>query len=743
MKKIGIMTWYTYDNFGSVLQAYALEQTLSKLGYDAELINYLPKKSYVLSNRYLQRIYKKLNYKRCKMEIKAYDSHFLYEKFRKEYLKIGMPSWTSNELYQLNNIYDAFVCGSDQIWAPTVFDENYFLRFVNCDEKKIAYAPSIGLPNISNKKISMKMRILISKIPFLSIREIQGQSLIYELCGKKPKVVLDPTLLLKKEEWDRVIKRKIEGSYMVGYFLGNNKSYIDISRKLAQKYGMKFIIIPTKKEDFIYEEKLDEPLGPVEFVELIRNAKCVFTDSFHGTIFSLNFEVPFVTFKRFKDNSLSQNSRIYNILAMTEMEERIYNDNYSEFEKNLFNIKFDKSHIILKKKREESLAFLEDALRQASCNGGSDSSERKEITNMCTGCGVCAIACCKECISIEKNEKGFYQAYINSRECIDCNLCREICGQNVKRFEITQIKNQELFAGYRNNSKKLMEATSGGFCTYLAEKALDKGVPVLGVYYNYELNRAEHIVIEERENLKELTGSKYLQSYSVDAFKTIKDLNEGVIIGTPCQIASISRYLEKNKKRNQFVLIDIICHGVPSYLLWDKYINAIDGLSNLKFRDKSFGWHGKTISYCRNGKQIHIAEKKDKFYHFFNEGNVFNASCYECSYRDQSAADIRVGDYWGPLYEKNEDGRNMLIPISEWGYQIVKSIKNDEFIIEKGCIEDYLRYQQTENFRIPLQYEDILEELKSTKSLEKVDKKYNSISRMENRVRRIISKMRR
>lgn len=743
MKKIGLMTWYTYDNFGSLLQAYALEEIVIKMGYNIELINYMPKANYMLSSNYISRFFKKINksmesYKM--LEVERVDSSIKFSEFREKYLRIGAPAWTSNELYTLNRKYDAFICGSDQIWAPTVFDENYFLNFVSDNNKKISYAPSIGLPNIRNKIIKERMKKLIACIPNLSVREQQGSELIFQLCGKKAEVVLDPTLLLNMQDWDSILPKRDKEKYMLCYFLGENKQYIEIAKKLADKYQRELLIIPTNIQDFQYKEVITKPIGPIEFLNLVKNADCIFTDSFHGTAFSLNLNIPFLTFKRFKDNKLSQNSRIYNILDITNMKQRLYQNNYSFWEKNLLNVDFEECNKQLEKNRIISKKFLENSLRKA-CNT-TEESKKQIITNLCTGCGVCECICPKDCISIMQNEKGFYEAKINQQECIQCNLCTKVCGQNIQRLSIPQIKEKRLVAGYVKDRKKLLAVASGGVCTFISEKAVENNIPVIGVRYNNQKKRAEHIVVNNREKLLELAGSKYLQSYTIQGFKEINHMENGIIIGTPCQISSIALYLMKKNKREKFLLIDLLCHGVPSYLLWNKYLNKKGKISNVQFRNKKYGWRNKTLSFNVKEKVYFEHEKNNLFYHFFNSEKIYNQACYECSYRDQSLADLRVADYWGPKYINVTDGRSMLIPITNAGDKIIEFLKREEkFVIEEGDIEDCLKYQQMNNLRIPLEYNQIFEDLKSKKTLKQLDYKYNLKYRTEVKVREFIKRV--
>lgn len=740
MKKAGIMTWFTYDNFGSLLQAYALQETIKTLNLDVEIINYQPKSAYRIKENYGLKVLKKIRNKTQGRKYKL-PKNDKYNEFRNKYLNIGTTAWTDNELYQLNDRYDVFVCGSDQIWAPTVFDKNYFLDFVAEEYKKIAYAPSIGLPVIENKYVEAEMKRLISRFSYLSIREKEGQSLIQKICGKKPEVVLDPTLLIDEQGWEKIIdhQNNTDSSYALAYFLGDNDKYITICRKLANKYGLNLVLLPTKPKDMQYKEVVEKSQGPEDFLRLIKNAKCVFTDSFHGTIFSINFKVPFVTFKRFKDNKLSQNSRVYNALRMFELQERLYDHNQKYFENNLLDINFKKSNEILEREKKRSIRYLSEALNESLKH---ELNKKVTITSNCCGCGVCAVACPQNCITVALNRNGFYEAKIDYNLCISCKQCVRVCGQNIKRLSIPQVENQKIYSGYWLNREKLKNVSSGGFCTFISEKALEKQIPVVGVHYSYINNRAEHILITNDKELWNAAGSKYLQSYSLEGFKYLSELEKGIIIGTPCQIASVDRYLIQKKKREKFLLIDIICHGVPSYLVWKKYLNG-ETINSLKFRDKRNGWRSKTMSYHYDSMEYCETEEKDLFFHFFNVGKTYNSCCYECSFRDQGCSDIRVADYWGPRFLNNKEGRSMIIPMSQKGNIIINDLlRSEEFHVEEGDIQDCLKYQQMKNLRRPLNYNEIFEMLRGQDSLRALDKKINCKQLAKVKIYRILNRMR-
>lgn len=745
MKKIGLMTWFSYDNFGSLLQCKATMKSVEKLGYEIELINYVPKQSYskiqnisIILKKIILKIIKRFLYIFSKKDMKKISLNNM-NIFRKN-MKKSRLVLTKSDLFLLNKEYDSFICGSDQVWAPTVYDENYFLSFVEDDNKKIAYAPSIGLPVIENKFIKENMKKLISNFIYLSTREEQGAKLIKDLIGKEAKVVLDPTLLLNKEDWEKeMVDIKYE-NYILAYFLGDNKKYYIESQKIAKILNKQLLIIPTNNKDLNKKECIQDDLGPQEFISLINKADLVLTDSFHGTIFSINFHKPFITFKRFIDNNLSQNSRIYNILKKLNLEELIFNNNYKiiEYAKNI-DYKLVEEKLL--KLRNESLNFLKDSLEKSTNSLKEKAKVKVKITNNCTGCGVCVAVCPKDCIRIKENDFGFFEYKIDHSKCISCNICSEVCGQ-ANFLEKNYINDKKLYSAYSTKKDILLNSTSGGVCTTIAYNAIEKNKSVISCEYDYEKNRAILNIANTIEQFDKMKGSKYLQAFSNNIYKKLKELEEGVIIGTPCQIASVDLYLNLLKKREKFLLVDFICHGVPSYKLWDKYIKSFDKIEKILFRNKEYSWRNKYITIINNKISKTKKENSDLFYHFFNIGNNYNDCCYECKYRDSSLADIRVGDYWGPKFKNNKTGISMVISFTSKGEEILKELKGDQkLILEEQTIEDYLNYQQTKNFRKPLEYYEILEELKDNKiTLKEIDKKYNfSILRRNNLRKKIYS----
>jgi hypothetical protein len=273
-------------------------------------------------------------------------------------------------LFLLNEEYDAFVCGSDQIWAPTFFNEKYFLSFVENPNKRIAYAPSIGLTKIDDPYVKMRMAEHLKGFVSLSVREEQGAEIIKRISGKKAQVVLDPTLLLTSEEWDKLASPSLgmidrNKPYILCYFLGTDKSNRSHALEMSKKLGLPLKVIPVFQRDVRWGQKILTGIGPAEFLTLIKNAALVCTDSFHGTCFSILYQKPFLAYERFKSHDENnQNSRIHHILRLLGLDYRLVEDTNAPYD-NPFECDYSDCNKRLEEKRTESVAFLSNAIKNA------------------------------------------------------------------------------------------------------------------------------------------------------------------------------------------------------------------------------------------------------------------------------------------------------------------------------------------------------------------------------------------
>lgn len=319
----------------------------------------------------------------------------------------------------------------------------------------------------------------------------------------------------------------------------------------------------------------------------------------------------------------------------------------------------------------------------------------------CFGCGVCALACGKNVIDIHLNQEGFYEPLItNSEECTNCGLCVDVCSYS--HCDIS-LKNPRItsYGAWSKDPQVRQKCSSGGIGFELGKAAISQGYKVCGVRYNPEKNQAEHYIASTINELIPSIGSKYIQSYTVDGFKAIDRNQKYLVTGTPCQIDSFRRYIQKFCCEENFILLDFYCHGVPSKLLWDKYVamheREIGKIIYASWRNKfDSGWHD-SYAIGLDGSEKHLdaitwhndynqdikerrtyvfsrMSQKDLFYNFFLGGFCLGKACYDkCRFKyDQSSADIRIGDAWGSHYQEDEKGVSATIAITEKGRDILK-----------------------------------------------------------------------
>lgn len=361
-KKIGIVTWYDRGyNYGSTLQAYAMQMILQKMGYSSEFINFHPERQKISkrTKEVLKRIYLYL------FNRNVYETWEKMDDWIESHLIISEKYDSYEQLKSKSLKYDAVICGSDQIWnnSSGIINPFYYLQFIN-ESKRIAYAPSIARDYI-DKNLQDTFCDYVKGIKYLSIRETQGAELIKNITGREAKVVLDPTLLVDKHEWESKLSDDYElknKRYIFCYLLTKNDKHYKAIAELSNKLNIE-VVTPTLLNR---HDKTSKNVDFFAFLNLIRYANYVVTDSFHGVAFSLNFCKQFAVFQRFPDSyKETQNSRIYNILNEFGLNDRLVTDNNNLESIIKKNINYEDIKIKLKKKREDSLQYLKNSLESA------------------------------------------------------------------------------------------------------------------------------------------------------------------------------------------------------------------------------------------------------------------------------------------------------------------------------------------------------------------------------------------
>lgn len=384
MKKVGLVTYYG-NNYGGVLQAYALQQMVSANGFDCELI----------SNEFLNRksVYKKMKGKMANItsafknpskylaKRRTYHQYAVqnaskakkFEMFRSENLRIHKTGYSSYCDYLKNPLgYDIYMCGSDQIWNPNLYCDNgfYFAGFAPENALKISYASSVGVSSV-NKKQAAFMAPLLNSFDVISTREQKGAEIINNISKKKATVVLDPTLLLDAVEWTKVATPCfINEPYIFCYLFGEREYVAEIKKKVTEMSGLKVVCIPFVPRELNSSDEKIFDAGPAEFISLIQNASLVITDSFHATAFSINLKTPFISLCRFdKSDKKSMNDRLVTILNLVGLRDRLVDADDAISADFLYDVDFVKAHDLLEKKRQTDRQFLVEALNYDKTRG--------------------------------------------------------------------------------------------------------------------------------------------------------------------------------------------------------------------------------------------------------------------------------------------------------------------------------------------------------------------------------------
>lgn len=372
LPKIGITTYYRY-NYGSILQCYATCEILLKKGYQPCVLEVRSGKLNTLMYMVIRCMAHPLHFREFYILWKAQrassltnisqEGMSLMNRFVEEYIPLKVITSSKLKYIGKNPDYIAFLSGSDQIWNGHHFliPKHHFLRF-SMRDKRIAWAPSMGSSDIAsyNRRLYKKY---ISQYASLSVREEEGVELIRELTGITPVKLIDPVFLLDREEWSKLAEKNQYGRYVLCYFLDQpSAETVEKIDVYCQREHVTPILFGRISEAYAGLEGCQAvDGGPMEFVSMIKNADCLFTDSFHGTSFAIILHTKFLVFRRNYRHRVDQSSRLISILRLCHME--------ATFEPNdtiLPNFNFTYSDSVIAEKKIEMLKYLDESIKKAN-----------------------------------------------------------------------------------------------------------------------------------------------------------------------------------------------------------------------------------------------------------------------------------------------------------------------------------------------------------------------------------------
>lgn len=653
--KIGIITFHWGANYGAVIQAYALQKHISLLGHDVEIIDYRPFKTQLIQliQNCLSRDFNKI--KKGK----------LIKSFIKENLILSKKTYrTSKSLLKCKDNYDVIFCGSDQVWNESFLfhsegkpNPSYYLSFAGEKTKRCAYAVSFGTEKLQEKTKQIVSKE-IAKFSNISVRENTGRAILDDL-GFTTQLVSDPTLLLGADTYSKLIDNKTYKTNKAFFYIlhsnqGNAKKICDYVDKTIE-------LCPCISE--------------YEWLHKIKNSEIVITNSFHGIVFSIIFNTPFVAITV---EGSGMNDRIYTLLEKAGLSDRIISEYDTE--------KLDKiisTPVNWQDVKNNLNDFIGNSKKYIdNCLSSSVFDEKHN----CCGCGACYSVCPKNCITMVEDSQGFLYPKINKDLCIDCGLCKKVCpfiGENKSNKVI------EAYACNHSDTEIRIKSSSGGVFSAICEKVIENNGVVFGAGYSDDFS-VVHKMIKTPEEIQQIRGSKYVQSVIGDCYIQCKEQLEAdkqvVFSGTPCQIKGLKKYLRK--EYDNLICVEIICHGVPSPKLWDLHLNNLkkkfgSEINNVSFRDKETSWREFKLSVdFKNGQRYAQKTSEDAYLKGFLSNLYLRPSCHSCKARNYTSnADIILGDFWGMWkyteYEELYDnkGTTAVLVLSEKGKMLLADVK--------------------------------------------------------------------
>lgn len=683
--KTGLVTFYHIHHYGAMLQAYATERAVEALGSECEIIDY-----YVNQDNRLFRkptgagsaaadAHTALHYFPLKTR---YDR---FEAFSKTHLKISAHHFhTLRELRDAQLPYDLILSGSDQIWNPKIFpdgrfDPVFFGAFSRC--RKIAYAPSFGIPHIP-EKMEEELKGYLQSFSHLSVRERQGQKIVEELLDCKLPVVLDPTLLLGQADWAAAAnlpkgyptpaREDGTGGYILCYCISKPGALEPYIRALAEKTGLPVVQLCGIRQKVHSRATCILDAGPAEFLGLFRGARYVCTNSFHGTVFSIQFQKPFFTAVAPAEMTEPESSRTFSLLSTLGLTRRIIGKGDTASLEEPINWAVVGEH--LETARQASIDYLKHALsgdEWGQASEGDIGSDLPVLANRlhCTGCAACKNGCPKDAISMVPDKEGFSYPVVDPQACIRCGHCTAICPALHQRQPGPL---PAVFAAWNKNDGIRKDSTSGGVFSVLAEYILESGGVVFGAALDGR-QHLRHIACFRKEDLWRLRGTKYVQSDLGDVYREVKrwlEVRPVLFTGTPCQVDGLYRYL--GSRPENLTTCDLVCHGVPSPGVWEDMVHSIESRTHkavqaVRFRNKVAGWKDSHFTTVYSDGSVDSAPlMRTEYGRAFGRALFLRPSCHRCAYTSVTrVGDFTLGDFWGlkpdELPEQQERGVSLLM----------------------------------------------------------------------------------
>ena len=471
-------------------------------------------------------------------------------------------------------------------------------------------------------------------------------------------------------------------------FGGTPEKLLKKIRTIAADNSLDIRFIPMSPNEFESEIQGGNAgvYGPKDFVDLFLNASFVVTNSYHGLLFSLISQIPFVVMEREEENKWKQNEgRISNILNLIDHSDRLI-ENETKLNKVHFSINYERITQLLNPVIQSSYDYLVNQINDLKKNKAErahkDYGTISELSvKQCFSCGVCKEICPTAAIVLKQNEEGFYYPVTDQVKCVQCGTCVTHCpaiaNPHKHRFLTA-------YCGY-GNSIETKKSASGGVFWEIAKAMINRGGKVAGAALIE--NKCKHVIVDNLD-LKRLQGSKYIKSDTQEVYEKTKSLLENgksvLFSGTPCQIASLKTYL--GMPYSNLYTIDVLCHGVPSQALWDSYCAFISNgnvVTDVSFRNKDHESERRSafqLKYRIADREVKKEAHNSGYYSLYVNNATFQMSCYYCNFAGiDRIGDITIGDCDSWKQQSGMDltkAQSMFFVNTEKGQELFEAARN-------------------------------------------------------------------
>ena len=624
---VGIFGWWYNINYGANLTYFALNRAIKKEGFSVVM---LWRDGYSEAN----------------------DS--LPIRFAKNYYEISWFCPSEKEVTQHNDICNAFILGSDQMWNPDLemyTGPQFFLSFADEERVKLAYAQSFGNFEELPEWFSGKYRKYLERFDRISVREEAGRDICRDSFGIEADQVCDPVFLIEPQDYDELIREAdidLPEKYILNFILDPAPDKTDACRKIRRKKGYDSCINLTDMEDAEEKCKMfsgDEVicLPSVEnFVKAFAKADFIITDSYHGTCLAAIMNKPFLSLA----NEDRGTKRFESLAEWLDIGDRVFFNPGDAVDADVRPLDFGRINSVIARKREEGLKWIREGLKPSL-------NVTRQISGMCMGCGACVSICKNNALSLQPDAYGYYKPKLTEGKCIGCRYCSRVCPALDRRKKEGHAA-PEAYTFTAKDGDILRQSSAGGIFAVLAREVIKYKGLVAGAAWDEDFT-VRHIIVEDEDGIQRLQKAKYLQSYMGDIYRRIKESLESermvLFSGCPCQVEGLNRYLQKDYL-NLFT-VDILCSHSPSAKFFKKYLEdeACGDISGYTFNYNAAPEKNTSANVCitaKNGeKSIRHGITEDPWLKAFYSRLMIPAHCEKCIYSTiPRPADITIGDHY-------------------------------------------------------------------------------------------------